>query len=314
MPPRTVQTNPNVPQNHHTLSSILDKIRPIEQSNYNRLKWSVYGDIGVGKSRFSCTFPKPLLLIAVEKGTDSVVGTPGIDVSPLDSTGDLFPLLDHAVDGKSQWSYDGKEWKFLGIGKFQGDKYRTIVLDTATKLKRNRITEIFASMGKEVPRVLPPQYAGKEWKDVWTQTSADMQKLLGAVLSVPDNNDLCVVINCHEANLTYDKDEGNSSTSEFLKPNISSAVGKAVAEFMNAEVSYLGQMLIRDKYEEREEKMGDVSNTVKVRTASEYVMRIGPDAVYRTKFRRPLTVTKPLPDFIIDPNFEKIIKIIKGEY
>jgi hypothetical protein len=43
------------------------------------------------------------------------------------------------------------------------------------------------------------------------------------------------------------------------------------------------------------------------------VLRVGPDATYRTKFRRPLTVERPLPDFISDPSYDKIVKVIRGE-
>lgn len=263
-------------------------------------------------TRLSCTFPKPLLLIASEVGEDSVVGTPGVDVFPLEQTNELYPALDHVVNGKSQWVIETNGPKFLGLGNFTGNKYKTVVLDTATNLRKKRISELFKASGKDVPRSQPFLYAGKEWKDVWTQCSHDMQKLLSAILELPNSNDICVVINSHEANLTYD--DGTSANSEMLKPNISSAIGRSVADFLNAEVSYMGQLLIRDKIEDREEKMGEISNIVKAKVGTEYALRVGPDATYRTKFRRPLTVTKPLPDYITDPSFEKIIKVIKGEY
>lgn len=297
--------------------SILDKIKSIEQTNYNRLKCSWYGEAGTGKTRISCTFPKPLILIASEVGTDSIGNIPGIDLFPLANTEDIFPLIDHIVSGKSSWSQLDSGWKqhrdSNGRLLFIGDKYRSSVLDTATKMKKTRTIELFSALGKEMPVKTPlPQYANKEWKDVWTQCSSDMQKMLGALLSVSDNYDICTVVNSHEANMTYD--DGSTTSSDFLKPNISSDIGKAVSNFLNAEVSYMGQMLIRDKFEEREEKQGDISLPIRVKVGSEYVMRIGPDAVYRTKFRRPLSVTKPLPDFLANPSYDLIVKIIKGEY
>lgn len=312
MPPKTSQTLPQSTSTSATQSSILSRIRPIEQSNYNRLKCSFYGESGTGKTRLSCTFPKPLLLIAAEIGTDSVVGTLGVDVFPLDKTTELYDILDHAVTGRSQWVQQGNVLKFLGLGKFEGDRYKTVVLDTASRMRKNRIAELFGAMGKEVPRHQPFLYAGKEWKDVWQQCSHDMQKLLAAVLTVPDSNDISIVINSHEVNLTYDG--GESTQTEMLRPNISSDIGKSVASMLNAEVSYMGQLLIRDKMEEREEKMGELSVPKMVKVGAEYAMRVGPDAMYRTKFRRPLTVTKELPQFIVNPNYDKIIQVIKGEY
>lgn len=295
-----------------TTPSILSRIRPIEAANYSRLKCSFYGDPGVGKTRLACTFPKPILLIATEIGTDSVVGTPGVDVAPVETAADFWTCLDHAVGGKSQWGMNGKDLKFLGIGNFIGERYRSVVLDTATKLRKNSIRELFHSQGKEVPRSQPFLYAGKEWKDVWTQCSHDLQKMLAALLDIPRTNDICVVVNSHEQNLTHDDGSG-SAMMEMLKPNISSAIGKSVADFLNAEVSYMGQLLIRDRMEEVEEKMGELSNFVKKKVGTEYVMRVGPDAIYRTKFRRPLTVTKELPQFIINPDYNSIVKVIKGE-
>lgn len=317
MPPRITPMRPTVPNGQPMTSSILDRIRPIEQANYNRLKCSFYGDSGTGKTRLACTFPKPILLIATEVGTDSVVGTLGVDVAPSQCAADYWALLDHVKDGKSSWSFDGKLWKHHTDKEdnpsFVGDKYKTVVLDTASKLRRDRITELFALQGKEVPRSQPFLYAGKEWKDVWQQCSYDMSKMLSAILDIPRIHECCIVVNSHEANLTYNSEDSDKS-SEMLKPNISSAIGKAVADFLNAEVSYMGQLLIRDKFEMGVEKMGDIESPVKVKTGTEYVMRVGPDAVYRTKFRRPLTVTKPLPDFITNVTYEGIIKVIKGEY
>ena len=41
----------------------------------------VYGPSGKGKTHFSSTFPKPILVIDVnEKGTDTIKGIPGIDL------------------------------------------------------------------------------------------------------------------------------------------------------------------------------------------------------------------------------------------
>lgn len=313
MPPRTIPMTTMTNSMSPIPISILDRIRPIEQTNYNRLKCSFYGDAGTGKTRLLATFPKPILLLATEVGTDSIVGTPGIDVAPIETAADYYACLDHVVDGKSQWTVDAKGCQFLGIGQFKGSKYRTIGLDTASKLRKNRIIELFKSQNKEVPRSQPFLYAGKEWKDVWQQCSYDLQKMLSTLLSIPDSNECCVVVNSHEANLTYSPEESNT-TSEFLKPNISSAVGKAVADFLNAEVSYMGQMLIRDKFDIREEKMGELSNSVKVRIGAEYVMRVGPDAIYRTKFRQAPTVTKPLPDFLVNPTYDAIVRLIKGDY
>lgn len=315
MPPRTIPMSPT--SNHQTQpSSILSRIRPIEEINTNRLKCSFYGDIGTGKTRLASSFPKPILLIAAEIGTDSITGIPGIDVAPITGGQDFWAALDHAISGKSQWGVSdshGNAWKFLGIGQFRGESYKTVVLDTATKLRKITIDEKWRAKGKDTPASKPPEFAGKEWKDVWGDTSQDMQKMLGRFISLPDSNDLCVVVNSHEANLTFTPEEPSESTSQFLKPNVSSAIGKSVAEFLNAEASYVGQMLIRDKYEDRIEKLGDLENKSRVRVGSEYVMRVGPDAIYRTKFRRSPMITTPLPDYVPNPTYQEIVKLIKGE-
>lgn len=318
MPPRVTQvkpgtssaTRPTPSSNGTVLSDVLSRITPIPETNAKRMTCSFYGVPGTGKTRLACTFPKPLLLIATETGTDSVVGTHGVDVAPMTSTSDLSELLDHATTGRSCWDWNGKAWAHLGVGNFTGRKYATVVLDTATKMRTMRIREQFAAMGREVPRAQPFLYADKIWKEVWNQTADDMKKFLGGVLAIPSMFEMCSVINSHEANLTHD--DGGSG-SDILKPNVASAIGRSVSEFLNAEASYVGQLLIRETYEVQKSGEGIAEMEVKVKTGTEYVMRIGPDAVYRTKFRRPITVTSPLPDFLVNPTYERMLSVIRGE-
>ena len=45
---------------------------------------------------------------------------------------------------------------------------------------------------------------------------------------------------------------------------------------------------------------------------TEYRLRVGPHTYYTTKIRKPKTA--PIPDYIIDPSYDKIIEIMKGNY
>jgi hypothetical protein len=105
--------------------------------------------------------------------------------------------------------------------------------------------------------------------------------------------------------------EGASSESDLIKPNIGPAVGKSVCDFINAECDYIGQTLIRAKVE-KSRPMAD-GPEIEIKTGkSEYCLRVAPNEVYQAGFRIPLG--KELKeDFIVNPSYEKIVKLIEGK-
>ena len=65
--------------------AISEKITPISES-VGSLSLLIYGKSGTGKTAFSATLPKPILLLDIrEKGTDTIASVEGIDRLAIDS-------------------------------------------------------------------------------------------------------------------------------------------------------------------------------------------------------------------------------------
>jgi hypothetical protein len=56
----------------------------------------------------------------------------------------------------------------------------------------------------------------------------------------------------------------------------------------------------------------EVTTREKVPNEHEYCLRTAVDGVYMTKFRA--VKGRPVPPVIVDPSYEKIMQVIRGEY
>ncbi len=273
---------------------MLSRIAPVKKRQES-LKFSVYGRPKTGKTRFACTFPKPLLIIGSEDGTASVVGSQGIDFVQLENTDEFTELVE---------------------GPVRQGRYASVVVDNGTKLREMRIKEIFAGMGmgegqaEEMPERKPFLYADKVWKAVWIQTGQDLRKMFSKLLDMPRFVPVNVVIIAQEQNFNYDDD----GTSDIMAPSIGSALGKTLCDFVNAECDYVAQTFIREgvekvktknkitkKEEWREKKTGKM----------EYCLRVGPHDTYYTGFRQNIGAP-PLPECIVDGDYVKVLKLVNG--
>lgn len=295
MPPivKKQTQNGTVALTKNTKTDILSRIAPVKKTSVGRLKVVVYGAPKVGKTRFACTFPKPMLLIGAEDGTDSVQGVDGVDFVQLQHTQEMFDIIELLKTGK----------------------YASCAIDTASKLRDMRISEI-----KGLDKTVIQKNFGFAGRDEWMQCSSDLKEIFAALLDIPRTQDLNVVVIAQEGNRS---NEGSDST-ELLRPQIGGAVGKAVGDFIDAECSYICQALIREQVVTSTKTTGGkVVNgkiiggkplTVETKTGKkEYCIRIGPHESYITGFRIGLDREGDIPDFIINPSYEKVVTIIKGE-
>jgi hypothetical protein len=257
---------------------------------------SIYGDPKTGKTRFACSFPKPLLIIGAEDGTASVAGMKGVEFVQL---------------------YKADELLELTRGPILEQRWKTVVLDTATKLRDLLVAEAVLGVGPngvvDMPASRP---SARLYKDAYMNAASEMKTLLRTLLDLPRIIPLNVVIIAQEANLTAE--EMANQQTEIIKPKIASAVGKSVSDYINAECDYIAQTLIREGIEEQEIPIPAVGNqpagTVKqmVRTGKkEYAMRIGPHDVYKTGFRLPDGRVLN-QEFIVNPTYGKIVQLIEG--
>jgi AAA domain len=265
--------------------SIADLISGVEQDDDDGLKFTVYGKSGSGKTVFACTFPKPLLLIRAEKGTKSVKDVKGVSV---------YPKEDKA---KKQRGVMTNADQFDDIIRYIQDtehEFATIVLDTASALQELVLKRI---LGLDE---LPAQSSwGMASREQYGQCTLQMKEYLRALLELPQH----VVIIAQERNFN---DEGSS---DLLMPTVGAALSPSVTGWLGPASDYVGQMHLRRKTTTKKVTLAGKTKTITTDVkGADYCLRVGPDPVYTTKFRKPKA--KELPEYIVDPDFDKIMAII----
>lgn len=281
-PPANGRTNNNP-------GGVLSRIAPLGAVN-DWLKCAIFGEPKTGKTRLAATFPKPLLFIGTEDGTASIKGTKGVDFVRLAATSEIFELLDGPVAAK---------------------RWASVVLDNGTKYRDMRIAELWASRGGEIPDRKPFLFADKAWKEVWVQAAGDCKDMFRALLALPDRLGINVVAIAQEANFSSPEEVGQS---EFIRPAIGSALGKSVCEFVHAECDYNLHTFIREQLVERVIKAAGGKEVRKVEPTGkkEFCLHVGPHEIFWTGFRQQVGAPE-LPDVVVNPTYDKIVKLIRGE-
>ena len=250
-------------------SNFAKGIVPVDQVMDN-LVFLVYGRSGSGKTHFSSTFPKPILVIDVnEKGTDTIKGTSGIDLKRI----------------KTWDEFEDGFW-FLR----EGTKYKTIVVDQITNLQDFGMDEI-RRRSKKTSQEL---FTRKNWGSL----SGLLKEWISNYRGLSDQYNICLI--AHQRTF----DSGEEEMDEALDPSVGARVMPSVGSFLDGNVDAIGNTFIREgmikKRGGKKEKHVD------------YCMRIGPHAFYSTKIRRPSSAG-PLPDFISDPSYAKVMNLISGK-
>lgn len=276
-------------------ASVLDRIVDVRPGKVGRLKVSVYGQPKTGKTRLACTFPKPLLIAGFEDGTESVVGVPNVKFVHLLATDELTTLVE---------------------GPIAAGRWKTVVVDTATKMRDMRCEELFRASGVKPPPKKPFLYADAAWKEVWQQSAADLKRLLGQLLDSVRTVDLNVVVVAQEQ-VFGAPDENPSAVplGEAIRPAVGSALGKQLCIWLNAECDYIGQAFIRQQTKEVKADWEGVEGGVTQVVATgrkEFCLRVGPHENYITGFRQHVGAPE-LPDVIVNPTYAKIEALIRGK-
>lgn len=302
MPPRPAKQQPRPPARgaprvgnlpHFTADeqSVLNRIRPVRAENYSAgIKIMLYGVSGSGKTTLWSTFPGPILAILASGGLQPgellSVATPEnedrISEVPLHQTSEMRELLE-----------------FLHSG--DGQRFQTVVLDHVTGYQDLVLKEI---LGLET---IPVQ---KNWgmarQDQYGQCVAQCKEAFRGLLNLPVN----VVFVGQQR--TFGSG-GDGPSSDLIAPTVGVGVMPGLAQWLNPAVDYIGQTCIRAKMQETTTTIGGqpIKMMERVKGEVEYCLRTGPDDVYTTKFRRPRGLD-PLPEFIVDPTYDKIIELIRG--
>lgn len=265
------------PTSKRTKGTIEDRIQPITELEGDGIMLVVYGRSKTGKTRFACTFPKPLLIIGTEKGTKSIKGIKGVDFFRLQHTQEIEALLPVITN-----------------------KYKSVVVDTAGGLQDIALREVLGL--DDIP-------VQKSWgmakREEWSACGIQTKERLQTLLRLSESNGTHVVIIAHERNF---KEEGDS---EIIFPTVGAALTPSVAGWLNGAVDYICQTYIREEVVRTPLVEGEDTMLESKTGKKEYCLRVGPHPVFLTGFRLPPGIE--LPDSVVNPDYNKIMKLINGQ-
>lgn len=247
---------------------------------------ALYGPSGTGKTTLAASWPKPMLYVNIlDNGTDSIRDVEDVDVVDITTSEELRDLLLWAASKANK-------------GKL---KYKTIVFDTVTQLQSILVQEKGVSV-----KIRQGQKKKKRPGDFGTMTKGDWGDIAGdlkAMIMDARNLGIESVFICQQRifGLADEEDDGI----DMIDPEIGPKLMPSVKNDLNASVSTIGNTFIRVKVTKDKEKKG------KKKIEKIYCLRVGPNSVYTTKIRKPKGIEAP--DYIEDPTFRKLKKIMKGK-
>lgn len=238
----------------------------------------LYGPSGTGKTTLAASFPKPLLLLDIrDEGTDSV--------SDVDD-----------IEAREIGSFEEFEDMYWWLTKHP-DRFKTVVVDTLSQLQEMVMRELKGDkVGKQIGK-------GSMTKRDFGDVSAVMKDW---IINYRDLTQLGMNPVFIAQDRTFNNEDEDRGDIGEIDPEVGPALMPSVAKILNASVSVIGNTLIRARTEIKEVRGKKIK-----KQRAEFCLRIGPNPVYRTKVRKPKGVE--VPSFLVDPCYEDIIEIIKGD-
>lgn len=256
---------------------------PVSEKKYHN-STALYGRSGTGKTTLAATYPKPILYFNIrDNGTDSISDVEGIDVVDIDSSEDLQEQI--------LWLHKQANRDKL--------KYKTVVLDTVSQLQGIFVEELGEK--KKLSGKKRAGDFGTFTMQEWGTIAGDLKACIMDVRNLPV--EAVFIAQERVFNAGDEEDDGLDQ----LAPEVGPKLMPSVKNDLNASVSIIANTFIKVKITKTKDK-----KTKKKTTTIEkiYCLRVGPNEVYTTKIRKPKGITAP--DFIVDPTFRKLKKIMKG--
>ena len=142
-----------------------------------------------------------------------------------------------------------------------------------------------------------PQITQLRWGSMTMQDYGDLAAAMKSEITRFRNLPMEVVFLAQERT-SHDE----SSDETLIVPEVGPALTPSVAGHLNASVSVIASTFIK----RRKKKQGKGEIIVPV-----YSMRIGPNPVYTTKVRKPMSIV--LPNSIDDPTYTDVVSEIEGK-
>lgn len=268
-------------KNLKSQTSVEDKFRSPKEVFSHRTH-VFYGRSGTGKTTLASTFPKPILLLDInDQGTDSIA-----DVKELD-----------VLDIRDWDTFLEVYWWLTANPK----RYKTIVIDTTSQLQGACIEHVLKK------KQLKGNKRAGDWGTMtmreWGEVSALMKTWITNVKGLPME-----VVFVAQDRVFNTSEETEAET--MLDPEVGPRLSPSVAAHLNAVANVIGNTFIRQRTQIVKEKTSKGIKKKEV-PVTQYCLRVGPNPTYVTKIRKPRAI-KP-PSVIVDPSYDKILAIIKGE-
>lgn len=250
--------------------------------NRKARSFAIYGRSGTGKTTLSSTFPTPILHLDMkDEGTDSIADVEDIELREIGSFAEAEDMY---------W------W----LTKHP-DEFKTVTLDTTTALNAMLVEEV----GGEKARRKGKQSGdwGTMSRQDWGRVSAQMKEL---ITNYRDLTHLGINVVFIAQDRTFNVDDEEGALEGQLAPEVGPALPASVAKHLNASVSVIAHTFIRTATVTKEVRGKKIK-----KEKTEYCLGLGPHPVYTRKVRKPKSAE--VPDYIVDPTYEDIIAIVKGE-
>lgn len=289
MPPRPQRMMPNSPsqqQKPNQIPGVLSRIEPIGFGDNDPIQVLVYGRAGSGKTTLWSTFPAPILAMICSGGintgelrsVDTVENKDRINAVRIQSSTEVTEIVNAILAGQIE--------------------YNTIVLDHASGLQDLVLKEV---LGLEK---IPVQ---KSWGlariQDYGQVTLQCKEIIRSILNINRN----IYIVAQEREFNTDQEQ------QVIAPSVGAALMPQLTGWLNTAVDYILSTFIRQRMKEVQNKVAGKVQTQLIKDIGkvEYCARTAPDPVYTTKFRIPRG--RDIPSVIVDPSYEKIMAVIKGE-
>lgn len=169
-----------------------------------------------------------------------------------------------------------------------GLEYKSIIIDQITNLQDLGMREIRDRARKGSDELFT--------KKNWGELSGLLKTAIDNYRGLSDQYNVCFI--AHERIFGGGEEEDDA-----LEPSVGARVMPSVGSFLDGAVDAIGSTFIRERF---------TGKGSKKKRHVDYCMRIGPHAFYSTKVRRPVEAG-PLPDFVVDATFPKIVALIQGK-